>query len=100
MSTRYIHPKSTIRQKKLQWINMLVHCHDIMCDCPTPLEHTTALIFEQEPELRFKPPEKDLIKKCLTTTTDTEDAAGDPDGFGEGDLEDLFKENFGEDDTG
>lgn len=81
-------------------MNMLVHCHDIMCECPSPLEHTAALIFEQEPELRFNTPEKDLIKKCLTTGTDIADAAGDPDGFGEGDLEDLFKENFGEDDTG
>lgn len=79
---------------------MLVHCHDIMCNCPSPLEHTAALIFEQEPELNFKPPEKDLIRKCLTTTTATDGAAEDPDAFEEEDLENLFKENFGEDDTG
>lgn len=99
MSTRYIPTKSSLKQKKLQWINLICHDHDIFCDCPSPLEHTIILIAEQEPQLRFKPPEKDLLKKCLTTT-DTTKEDGDQDGFGEGDLEDLFKEDFGEEDTG
>lgn len=99
MSTRYIPTKSTLRQQKLKWMNSLVHQHDIFCDCPHPLEHTAILIFEQEPKLHFKPPEKDLIKKCLTGE-DTAGAAADPDAFGEGDLDLLFKEDFGEDDTG
>lgn len=99
MSTRYIPPKSTIRQKKLQWMNLLCHIHDMQCDCPAPLEHTICLIAEQEPQLKFKTPEIDLLKKCLTTpATDGKD--GDQDGFGEGDLEDLFKEDFGDENTG
>lgn len=78
-------------------MNQLCHTHDIMCDCPNPLEHTAALIFEEEPQLKFRPQEKDLIKKCLTgEPTATEPTVQDNDGFGEGDLEDLFKENFGE----
>ncbi len=101
MSTRYIPPKTTLRQKKLQWINSICHLHDTNCDCPNPLEHTVGLLFEQEPELKFLPPERDLIKKCLTTTvTDTKEEDGDPDDIGEGDLDALFKEDFGEDATG
>ena len=99
MTTRYIPPKSTIRQKKLQWMNLICHIHDMQCDCPSPLEHTAILLFEQEPDLKFKTPEIDLIKKCLTTTA-TSGENGDQDAIGEGDLEELFKENFGEEDTG
>lgn len=82
-------------------MNSLVHTHDIFCDCPHPLEHTAFMIFEQEPELKFTPPEQDTIKKCLTTTTGMDIVADDHDndGFGEGDLEDLFKEDFGEENT-
>ncbi|AXQ66332.1 MAG: hypothetical protein [Anelloviridae sp.] len=98
MTTRWITPKTSLKQKKLQWINLICHDHDIFCECTSPLEHTAAIIFEQEPELRFRTPEKDLIKKCLTTQ-DTTEGDGDQDGFGEGDLEDLFKEDFGEEDT-
>lgn len=98
MSTRWITPKTSLKQQKLQWINLLCHDHDIFCGCSSPLEHTAALIFEQEPDLRFRPPEKDLIQKCLTTQ-DTTEGDGDQDAFGEGDLEDLFKEDFGEEDT-
>ncbi len=81
-------------------MNNLVHTHDIMCDCPHPLEHTAILIFEQEPELKFTTPEQDIIKKCLTTNTgDIVADDHDNDAFGEGDLEDLFKEDFGEENT-
>lgn len=99
MSIRYKPSKSTLRQKKLQWMNLLCHSHDIFCDCPNPLECTIILIANQEPELKFTTPEKDLLKKCLTTTEATADNAGDPDVIGEGDLDALFSENFGEDDT-
>lgn len=101
MSTRYKPPKCSLRQQKLKWMNSLVHTHDIFCDCPHPLEHTAYMIFEQEPELKFTTPEQDTIKKCLTSTTGMDIVADDHDndGFGEGDLEDLFKEDFGEENT-
>lgn len=76
---------------------MLAHIHDNICDCNQPIVHTAALIFEEEPDLKFSPPELDIIKKCLTGET-TAIAATDhePDVIGEGDLEDLFKEDFGD----
>lgn len=77
---------------------MIVHTHDMFCDCCKPLECTIGLIITQEPELHFNTAEKDSLKKCLSgdaTTTAATD--GDHDVLGEGDLEDLFKEDFGED---
>lgn len=98
MTTRYCPTNDTYRQKKLKWMNGICHYHDIMCKCPNPLECTIRLIIEQEPDLKFNNIEKDLLKKCITTEEkDTED--GDQDDFGEGDLENLFKEDFGEEDT-
>ena len=58
MSTRLILPKPSIRQRNLQWMNMLAHIHDTNCDCYNPLEHTIILILEQEKELKFKAPRK------------------------------------------
>lgn len=100
MTTRWQPTKANCRQQQLKWINILVHAHDMNCDCPNPLEHTVVLIHQQEPELKFTTIEKDIIKKCLgggeTTVT-----AGDheEDHFGDGDLAELFKEDFGEDAT-
>lgn len=99
MSIRYQPTKDNHRAKKLKWINFLVHAHDIHCDCPAPLEHTICEIIQQEPELKFNNQEKDLLKKCLGTTTE-EDHGGDIDDFGDGELERLFTEDAGEDTTG
>lgn len=102
MSTRWITPKATLRQTQLKWMNFIVHTHDLFCDCPKPVEHTAAFIFQQEQNLQFTPPEKDIIKKCLGGEPAT--PAGDvheEDDFGPGDLDVLFGEDFGEDtDTG
>lgn len=100
MSTRYIPPKTTLRQKKLQWMNLLAHIHDERCDCPNPLEHTILLIVEQEKELKFNAPEKDLIKKCLSGDTITA-VPGDPtdDVIGDGELAALFAEELGEEEN-
>lgn len=95
--TRYIPPRNSKRQQALKWMNMLAHVHDLICDCYNPIEHTAAFIFEQEKHLKFTPPEKDTIKQCLfgenTTTT-----AGDQDvdGLDAGTLEELFKEDAGD----
>ncbi len=97
MSTRFKPTKCTLRQQNLKWMNFIVHAHDIMCDCPNPLEHTIILIHQQEPELKFTPIEKDIIKKCITT--DHGEEAGEEDVLGDANLEDLFKEDFGDADT-
>lgn len=100
MTTRLIIPKPSIRQQNVKWMNTMVQVHDNFCDCSTPLQHIVVLIFQTEPEIDFKPIEKDLIKKCLSgehgdvTATDHE-----KDGLEEGTLEDLFKEDFGEEDA-
>lgn len=97
MTTRLKPTKSSIRQNNLKWMNAMVHSHDFFCDCSTPLQHAVVLIFQEEPDLDFKPNEKDLIKKCLgETTTEDGDTAQDDCGIEEGTLEDLFKEDFGE----
>lgn len=99
MTTRYIPSDDNHRQKKLKWMNGICHYHDIFCKCPNPLECTIRLIIDQEPELRFNNIEKDKLRKCITTEEkDTEN--GDPDDIGEGDLDALFKEDFGDEDTG
>lgn len=104
MSTRFQPSRATLRQKKLQWMNLLCHGHDIFCDCASPLEHTTILIFQQEPELHFNPIEKDIIKKCLSGEEDATAHTGEikeEDIIQPGDLEELFKEELGEEnDTG
>lgn len=102
MSTRLKHAKTSIRGNNIKWLNSIVHSHDFICDCPTPLQHAVILILQQEPEIDFTTPEKDLIRKCLgdTTTAATATDPG-PDAFGdeEGILEELFKEDIGEEDN-
>lgn len=96
MTTRFQPTKSNYKQQQLKWTNWLVHAHDMLCDCPKPLEHTAVLIFQQEPELQFTTPEKDLIKKCISS--DHGEDAGAVDDFGD-DLEDLFKDDIGDEDA-
>ncbi len=80
--------KTSLKNRKLDWINTIVHIHDLQCRLvKNLLQHTVKEIFAQEPS----------IKKCLTTGEDpiTEEDAG----FGPGDLEKLFAEDTtGEDD--
>lgn len=88
--------KANSKYQKIQWINTIVHVHDLQCECDKPLEHTTYSIFEQEKNLRFTEQQKQLIRKCLTTKDDSGHADDAP--FGDGELEALFSED--PDDTG
>lgn len=92
--TRYIPTKSTKRQNDLKWLNLLHHVHGCFCDCDNGITHTAAFIFEQEKELKFTPPEKDIIKQCLSGDVTTA-TAGDQgiDGFTGEELETLFNED-------
>ncbi len=93
--SRYQPLKHNTKNAQIQWVNTLVHIHDLQCNCNDPLEHTTTTIFRQEPNLRFTDHEKNLIKRCLTTgeEKDTQDAG---DVIGQGDLDALFAQDFGE----
>lgn len=102
MTTRYTPTRDNCKVKQLKWINFLVHAHDINCDCSSPLECTTLLIFNKEKELKFTATETKFLQKCLGGEQDTIGATGtDPEDYGDGVLEALFNEDFGEEnDTG
>lgn len=90
-------PELSPKQLQLQWTNSLVHTHDMLCKCNKPLEHTITNIILQEPNLRFNKASKQLIEKCLTTE-DGEDGADALDIIDGGALDELFAEDFTEDD--
>ncbi len=89
-----IKPTLSIKHQKKEWINLLVHVHDLQCRCDKPLEHTADIIFE-EPALRLEKSTIENIKKCQDTTAITP-VADALDGIDEGDLSALFAEDFTE----
>lgn len=93
MSTRYIPNQLSCKGKKLQWMNLIAAVHDCHCECDNPILHTIVLCFEQEKEFNFTPPEKDLIKQCLSGTT-ASNGVGDQgiDAFTGEELEKLFQD--------
>lgn len=74
------------KNRKRDWINCIVQVHDLQCECGQPLEHTLQEIYEQEPQL----------KPTCATGTDPVTTGEGGDGFGDGDLEQLFAEDIGE----
>lgn len=90
-------PKDGNRQRELKIINSFCNNHDLCCDCESPLFHCWEIISKQLKK-EITEDQKKQIKKCLGmeeedgTVADTED-------IGE-DLEKLFDEDFGEEDTG
>ncbi len=92
---RPIKPVNNGKQAQINWVNSIVHIHDLQCACDDPLEHTISTIFKQEKNLRFNEQEKAFMQKCLTTTEETT-GDKDEDGFGDGDLERIFAQDIGE----
>ncbi len=91
--------KYSAKEQKINFVNGIVHLHDLTCGCDGPLEHTILNIVDQEKNLRFTPEEKTKIQKWLTDTTDAATTTQEDD-YGDVNLEDLFTEDFGEkDDT-
>ncbi len=87
------------KHKNLNWVNGLVHLHDMQCMCNEPLAHTIDTIVTQEPNLQLRQETQQKLQKCLTTGEDhtTADVVED---FGDGELEALFAGDDIEDDTG
>lgn len=85
------------KELKLQWTNAIVHFHDIICKCDKPLEHTIYNICDQEKNLRFNKETKKIIQQCVSTE-DGDGAADALDIIDGGALDDLFAEDFTEDD--
>lgn len=91
-------PTSSKRQQELQWLNLVNSTHDQFCHCNEPTLHLLYCINKFSSAQK---PEKDLRNiQCLLTgvpiTTAEDKEEGDPTGFLEGELEDLFKEENGE----
>lgn len=93
--SRYVPVKYNQKTLQLQWINGLVHLHDLHCGCNDPLEHTIIGITNQEKNLRFTDKEKQQLKKCLfgEENTTKEEEIGDED------LAALFTEDYGDQNT-
>ncbi len=87
--TKYVPVKFQSKKQHVNWMNTIVHVHDLQCECEDPLEHTIHTIFKQEQNLRLWDSTQHLIKKCLTTTTTPEEEEDDVP-FGNGELEALF----------
>lgn len=87
----------TSRYQKTQWMNTLVHVHDLQCSCDEPLEHTVHVIATQEPNLKFNKESLKPIKKWLTDTEDGTPEEEEP--FGNGELEALFAQEDGGDEN-
>lgn len=92
--------KYSKNQLNLQQVNTYVQIHDLNCGCETPLQHIIFQILQQEPSLKEDKNFKENLEKCLSTGTGGTDPTGDIDDIGDGDLERLFAENFGEEDAG
>lgn len=78
------------RSLELQWMNNTCNAHDLFCGCNNPIAHLHHIIYKDNKQL------------CLPST---EDGDGGEDNHGDdvilpGDLENLFAENFTEEDTG
>ena len=92
--SRQCPPKYNSKQLQLQYVNTLVNIHDLNCGCDSPLECTVLTIYNQEKDLKFTKQEKQQLRKWLTTTE--ENTTQEEDAIGDGDLERLFADDFGE----
>lgn len=91
-------PTSSKRQLELQWINIVNSCHDQICHCDNPTFH---LLYCLNKFSAFQKPEEEIrnIQCLLTGPTTTTEPAGETledAGILEGELENLFAEDTGE----
>lgn len=96
MSDYYKALTLSYRHKKLQWLNGIVHLHDMHCQCSSPFQHTIIQIIEEEPDLPFTKEDIEKLQKCHTDG-DGDGGADPTENIGDGDLERLFAQDvFGE----
>lgn len=80
------------RKDQLKFANVIVGCHDFICNCNEPAVHSVKeLIKLIKPELTTKQQEE--IQQCLGTTAEDTTAAGGIDDIDIGDLEKLFADD-------
>ncbi len=80
------------RYQLLQWINLCVGAHDMICTCSTPTLHLLKELTNKKEEYYVTAEEKHNIEKCLIIT-DAVAATTEDDGIGPGDLDLLFTED-------
>nr|UHS18435.1 MAG: hypothetical protein [Betatorquevirus sp.] len=84
------------RQLELQWINATNNIHDLFCHCDNPTFHLLYCINKfssaQKPETDLRNIQCLLTGERIATEDTNKEDAGDPTGFLDGELEDLFKE--------
>lgn len=91
-------PTSSKRQQELQWLNIINSTHDQICHCE---DSTLHLLYCINKFSGFQKPEIDINNiKCLlighsTSTKETSTKIEDA-GLEEGELENLFAEDIGE----
>lgn len=90
--------KYSTKQQNVNHINLLVGLHDLKCGCEQPLQHIIFDILQQEPSLKQDKKFTSELQKWLTTTEPGDNQEEDTDVIGNGDLEKLFEEPFGEED--
>lgn len=80
-----------------QWRNNIFSSHDLMCGCNNPILHLLIILNR---EGNAPKPEEDIknILCLITGEPDTKTGEPEEDVLKEGDLDILFKEDFGEDD--
>ncbi len=91
MSKYLVPPQYKGRALELQWMNNTVQGHDLMCGCGDPFKHLHYLLKQNNHQL------------CLPSTSDhgEEDGKHGDDAVDtllEGELEELFQQDFEEDD--
>lgn len=80
-----------------QWRNNIFSSHDLMCGCNNPIKHL-IIILNREGNAPKPEPEIDNILCLITGEKDGQHGDAADDNIQEGDLELLFKEDFGDDD--
>lgn len=100
MSDYYKPIKTSKRKRDVDWLNHLTSAHDLMCYCDKPLHHTIFQILETEPSLQKDKEFTTKLQKWCTTGDAGDTPQDDGEDAGLGDLDKLFEEDAGEDDTG
>lgn len=85
MSKYYKPPLYNERGQQNNWINIIYQSHDQICGCNKVIEHLNDIINNQ----KCHHSTKENTTKEITGTTDSGET-----NFDEGDLEQLFAENF------
>ncbi len=98
MSSYYQPCRYSKRQINLQLTNTYCQVHSLNCNCNKPLQHIILQILEQEPSLKEDKEFTTKLQQCLSTGDTGVTHEDDFGGIGDGDLERLFAEDFGEED--